>query len=291
MNKKILLSLLMLVPLGVQAQVLDDNRGLFDKVERLERDVILMQRRLYKNVKPSDEAEAGEDAPKANTEHLYARIAESEKVAQESTAQIEEVTFKINQLSEKVEALSKEMAVRFEQMEQKIQESRKAAPVSQPEKAVSAPRSEEALPEVQPEKVEKTADEKPPASTAKEAYQAAYQVLKKGDYPAAEMALKQFLADYPDDALAGNAQYWLGETYYVQGVYDQAAVCFAEGFKKYKDGPKGADTLLKLGMTMEKLDKKAEACTAFKNIEKSFPKASDSVHQKAKSEIEKLSCS
>ena len=291
MNKKILLSLLMLIPLGVQAQVLDDNRGLFDKVERLERDVILMQRRLYKNVKPSDETEAGEDAPKANTEHLYARIAESEKVAQESTAQIEEVTFKINQLSEKVEALSKEMAVRFEQMDQKIQETQKTLPASHSKEAVSAPGSEETLFEPQPEKAEKTADKKASASTAKEAYQAAYQILKKGDYPAAEAALKQFLADYPDDALAGNAQYWLGETYYVQGAYEQAAVCFAEGFKKYKDGPKGPDTLLKLGMTMEKLDKKAEACTAFKNIEKSFPKAPDSVRQKAKSKIEKLSCS
>lgn len=271
MNKKILLFLLMFVPFCSYAQVLDDNRGLYDKMDRLERDVILMQRRLYKNAKPSDEE--GENAPKANTEHLYAKIAESEKIAQESTAQIEEVTFKINQLSEKLEALSKEMSVRFEEMEQKMQECQKPLPAPQTDKT---------------EKKEKT---EAPAKTAKEAYQSAYQFLKKGDYSAAEEALKQFLTDYPDDALAGNAQYWLGETYYVQGIYEQAAVSFAEGFKKYKDGPKGPDTLLKLGMTMEKLDKKTEACTAFKNVEKSFPKAPESVRQKAKSEIEKLSCS
>ena len=275
MNKKILLSFLMFVPLCVQAQVLDDNRGLFDKVERLERDVILMQRRLYKNANPSDENETDENASKANTEHLYAKIAESEKVAQESTAQIEEITFRINQLSEKMDLLSKEMNVRFEEMEQKIQESQKPLPAPQPEKVES----------------EEKTEVKTPVKTAKEAYQAAYQSLKKGDYSAAESALKQFLTDYPEDALAGNAQYWLGETYYVQGIYDQAAVCFAEGFKKYKDGPKGPDTLLKLGMTMEKLDKKPEACTAFKNMEKSFPKAPESVRQRAKSGIERLSCS
>ena len=269
MSKKILLSFLMFVPLCVQAQVLDDNRGLFDKVERLERDVILMQRRLYKNAKPSDENETDENTPKANTEHLYAKMMESEKIAQESTAQMEELTFKVNQLSEKLNALSKDVDVRFEELEKKMQDIQKPLPTPEPKKT----------------------EDITPTKTAKEAYQEAYQLLKKGNYQEAEVALKAFLEKYPEDTLAGNAQYWLGETDYVQGSYDQAAVCFAEGFKKYKDGAKGPDTLLKLGLSLEKMDKKQEACTAFRNVEKTFPKASDTVRQKAKAEIEKLSCS
>ena len=273
MSKRFLFGIMLFFSFAVQAQVLDDDRALFDKVERLERDVILMQRRLYKNA-PSPE-ETGEDAsaPKGNVEHLYAKMAENEKIAQESTAQVEELNFKINQLTEKLDVLSKDMNIRFEQLEKQMQEMKTAAPEEKPVKVEEKPKQEK------------------PLLSAQDAYQKAYQFLKQGDYPEAESALKQFLEDYPEDTLAGNAQYWLGETYYVQGMYDQAAVCFAAGFKKYKDSPKGADSLLKLGMTMERLDKKKEACTAFKNMEKSFPKASDSLKSKAKAEIKKLSCS
>ena len=271
MGKRFLFGIIFFSSFAVHAQVLDDNRALFDKVERLERDVILMQRRLYKNT-PSTEGIEDAAVPKGNTEHLYAKIAENEKIAQESTAQVEELTFKINQLTERLDILSKEMNVRFEQLEKQIQEKKVLEQ------------------EERPVKVEEEPKEKKPLLSAQETYQQARQFLKDGDYEKAESSLKQFLEDHPDDALAGNAQYWLGETYYVQGMYDQAAVCFAAGFKKYKDSPKGPDSLLKLGMTMERLDKKKEACTAFKNMEKSFPKASDSLKSKAKAEIEKLSC-
>ena len=55
---------------------------------------------------------------------------------------------------------------------------------------------------------------------------------------------------YPNDPLAGNAQYWLGETYYVRKDYKNAAAAFAEGYQKYPKGPKAADDLLKLGMSL-----------------------------------------
>jgi tol-pal system protein YbgF len=73
--------------------------------------------------------------------------------------------------------------------------------------------------------------------------------LKQADYPAAEVALKAFVEQHPNDPMAGNAQYWLGETFYTRGRYAEAATAFAEGYKRWPKSSKAADELLKLGMS------------------------------------------
>jgi tol-pal system protein YbgF len=99
------------------------------------------------------------------------------------------------------------------------------------------------------------------------------------------------LTKYPDHELASNAQYWLGESYYGKKDYTKAAVAFATGYEKYKDGNKGADNILKLGMSMQMLGKKEEACTAFNNLAKEFPKASEVLKDKAAKLSTELNCS
>ena len=95
---------------------------------------------------------------------------------------------------------------------------------------------------------------------------------------------------YPKDALAGNAQYWLGEVYYKQQNFAKAAVAFREGYSKYSEGTKGPDCLLKLGLSMKALDKKEEACTAFTNIPTIFSKVNPDISARAKKEAEALAC-
>ena len=72
-----------------------------------------------------------------------------------------------------------------------------------------------------------------------------------------------FIQQFPNDQLAGNAQYWLGETYYVRKRYNDAATAFAFGYQKYPKSGKGADDLLKLGMSLGSLGQKQDACSAF----------------------------
>ena len=50
--------------------------------------------------------------------------------------------------------------------------------------------------------------------------------------------------------LAGNAQYWLGETHYVRRDYKAAATAFLNGYTTFENSPKAPDSLLKLGMTL-----------------------------------------
>jgi tol-pal system protein YbgF len=129
-----------------------------------------------------------------------------------------------------------------------------------------------------------------PASSASEQYNFAFGLLKQADYPAAESALKSFVRQHPDDGLAGSAQYWLGETYYARGNYADAAVAFAEGYKRYPKGSKAADDLLKLGMSLARVNQKQNACTAFAQLDRDFPNPGNAIKERAKDEKKRLSC-
>jgi tol-pal system protein YbgF len=129
-----------------------------------------------------------------------------------------------------------------------------------------------------------------PSASASEQYNAAFGLLKQADYPAAEGALRSFVAQHPKDALAGSAQYWLGETYYARGRYAEAATAFAEGYKNYPKGSKAADDLLKLGMALARANQKQNACVAFAQLDHDFPNPGSSVKEHSLAEKKRLGC-
>ncbi len=76
------------------------------------------------------------------------------------------------------------------------------------------------------------------------------------------MALKAFVKQHPSDPLTGNAQYWLGETYFARNQYMEAAAAFADGYKRAPKGPKAPETLLDLGRSLARAEQKKNACPA-----------------------------
>ena len=134
-----------------------------------------------------------------------------------------------------------------------------------------------------------TADEK---LTAEESYEAAYGLLlKKRDYVSAEKALKSFIEEYPDHSLAGNAYYWLGETFYVRNNYVGAAKAFANGYDKFPGGAKAPDNLLKLGLSLKAMGKKNDACTIFGKLTNNYPDAPAVIVARLKQEWAEAACS
>ncbi|HVJ34181.1 MAG TPA: tol-pal system protein YbgF [Terriglobia bacterium] len=129
-----------------------------------------------------------------------------------------------------------------------------------------------------------------PGDTPKDQYEYAVGLLQKGSYPEAEVALKTFLKDHSSDPLAGNAQYWLGETYYARQDYKNAAVAFAEGYQKYPNSPKVVDNLLKLGMALGQSGQKDNACVALKQLDKKFPDASGTIKDRAARAKQRFGC-
>src|SRR3546814_14657630 len=93
-----------------------------------------------------------------------------------------------------------------------------------------------------------------------------------------------------DLPLAGNAQYWLGETFYVRQQYEQASAAFLTGYQNYPKGAKASDSLLKLGMSLAALKKNPEPCAALGQLSKQFPEAPPHVQEAAHRESDTFGC-
>lgn len=137
----------------------------------------------------------------------------------------------------------------------------------------------------------------PPPTAAKtafadnpaDAYKQAFSWLQDRQFDQAEAGFKQFLKRWPNDELAGNARYWLGETYYAEGNFDQAASAFIDTYTKSPKSPKAPASLLKLALSLEKLNKIPTACEALQTLKDQYPKAEATLLQQA-SGYEKKFC-
>ena len=129
-----------------------------------------------------------------------------------------------------------------------------------------------------------------PEGDAKTRYQSAFGYLRKREFQKAELALKEFLTTHPDDPLVPNAMYWLGETYYTRGKYEDAAEIFISGYEQHSKSSKTPDNLLKLGLSLLKLERRADACIAFAQLLSEFPNSSKSLTRRAINERKRHGC-
>lgn len=130
----------------------------------------------------------------------------------------------------------------------------------------------------------------PPTGSAQGDYDAAYDLVLKGDYDVAETSFRRFLASYPDDTLAGDAQYWLGESLYARQDYRGAADAFLAGYQQYPKNSKAPDMLLKLGLSLYGLGQRDAACSTYSEILKKYPRSSNALIQRVKAEQTNASC-
>ena len=123
-----------------------------------------------------------------------------------------------------------------------------------------------------------------------DAYQRAYGMLKRAKFKQAETALQRFLKTYPDHHLTDNARYWLGETHYVRGNFERAALTFADGYRASPKGGKAPDNLLKLARSLGEMGDKPNACATLKRLADEFPAARPAIGQSAASTRAHLDC-
>jgi tol-pal system protein YbgF len=118
-----------------------------------------------------------------------------------------------------------------------------------------------------------------------------YGALNRREYSAAEGFFQQFLEQYPSDPLAGNAQYWLGESAFVSGEYKTAADRFLKTFTTYPTSERAPEALLKLAISLRRLGNNSDACATFGELTQRYPKAPQNVLQKADAEKKRANCS
>ncbi len=116
-------------------------------------------------------------------------------------------------------------------------------------------------------------DPAPPAAGADRAqiqaeYQAAYELLSPQNkrYREAAQAFAAFLERYPQDELAPNAQYWLGEAYYVSQQNAEAQQAFEQVVSRYPDSPKAPGALFKIGRLQQAAGKTDAARASYRKV-------------------------
>ena len=113
-----------------------------------------------------------------------------------------------------------------------------------------------------------------PAGSDRMNYQAAFDLLKAGQYEKATAAFQRFLVTFPDSALADNAQYWLGESFYVTRRYDEALKAFRIVVDRYPESRKLPDAWLKIGYTQYELKAWKPARDALTRVQRDYPDSS-----------------
>ncbi len=131
----------------------------------------------------------------------------------------------------------------------------------------------------------------PSGGPARALFDQGYGALNRREYSAAEGYFQQFLEEYPSDPLAGSAQYWLGEAAFVSGEYKTAADRFLKTFTTYPSSERAPEALLKLAISLRRLGNNTDACATFTELTQRYPKAPQSVMQRADSEKKRANCS
>ncbi len=128
-------------------------------------------------------------------------------------------------------------------------------------------------------------------SDAEALYKDAYSHMLRRDYASAQNAFGALVKNHPQSRMAGNAQYWLGETYYVRGKYRPAADAFLKAYRNYSKGIKAPDSLMKLALSLTRLGQKGAACKTFDELDAKYPDAPGHVKQRAGMERRRAGCS
>ena len=283
-----------------------------DQIQVLTKDLKTLEKAVYK--KSDIISSANSSAIKSDglnedilTKHLL-KLNEIEDQFRELTNKFEEVNFKVDKLSSRVTKIQSDNQLRFSDLENLDPENKKTkakkvlpgssqpadfganpgySVTSLPDKQeTSSIESAQTVITEEPEERESLLPDKPP----KEQYEFAVSFMKIGDYETAEFALKEFIQKNKEHDLAGNAQYWYGETFRIRQLYSDAATAYLDGYQNYPKSKKAPDNLLKLGITMVQLGEKDQGCKMITGVKKEYPKASKSVLQKAQYEQKKFKC-
>jgi tol-pal system protein YbgF len=299
-----------------------DVRTLSDRIERLQRDVDTLNRQVGGGRSapftvpnpPLSAQQGGGGFSSTFIDRTDQRFSELESQVRELTGKIEEMGYRLNEMSTRLDRLAGDLEFRLNAIERggagQGGGAAQAAPVAAPptgarQAAQALPAAPTANPRLQPGEARAVIVPGAPGQAAppvllppgppEQQFDYAYtqlQLAQRGqtDFDRPEQLLRQFVQQHPTHRLAGNAQYWLGETYYARRDFQRAALTFGEGLTQYPNSDKGPDNLLRLGQSLAALNRNRDACGALGDMERRYPRAPQSVRQEAARVRQRISC-
>jgi len=318
--KKLIQLKLTFILIFISNITLADNHNLNEVLDLIQKDLKTLEKAVYSgsntNNNLSNQKGFDENSEDVLTRHLL-KLSEIENQFQDLTNKFEEINFKLDKLSSRMSKVQADNQVRFQDIENNFsigegdkkissKSKKKLEKIlpgsSQPQDlgSVSYKDTENNQTTQQIQSIETTSSivtEKfeaeetiLPNDSPEKQYEFATSFLKVGDYNTAERAFREFVKTNSEHKLAGNAQYWYAETFRIRQLYTDAATAYLEGYQKYPKGEKAPINLLKLGVSMVQIGEKAQGCKMIEGVEKQYPKANQSVLQKAKYESKKFEC-
>ena len=288
----------------------EDTELILQQLQILQKDIKTLEKAVYSQpgtgMSSSGVSNSNDDVL---TQHLL-KLSDLEEQFKILTNSFEEINFKLDKLSNRITKIQTDNQLRFQDIEKSglssVSSGIKKLPGSGEAQdlgtALAIPKADSASPEyvqrtqsiesagaVVTETAERT-EKILPETSPEEQYTFAISFLKVGDYETAEYALREFVDINPKHDLAGNAQYWYGETFRVRQLYQDAATAYLDGYQKYPDSSKAPINLLKLGVMLAKIGEKTQGCSMILGVKDQYPKANQSVIQKAEYEKKKFNC-
>ncbi len=267
-----------------------DTRDLANRMQRLESDLQTLSREVYRGGGGRPAGAAPAPAMGGNVAADFeVRLQRLESEMQTLTGRYEEATFQVAQLREQLTKMQQDIEFRLGRLEQGQAGGLSATPPP----AEPAPHADATKPTASASSA--SAAPPPPANlpsgSAQEQYDFAFNLMRQAQYDKAEAAFTQFVQANAASPLASNAQYWLGETFYVRGKYKEAAVAFAEGYQKYPKSQKAPDALLKLSLSLSAMKSNEDACAALTELNRAYKAtAPQTILRRADTEKNRLKC-
>ena len=318
MMKKALVSLTKIFLISIFVSLIpyktygDETELIVQQLQILQKDIKTLEKVVYSQ--PSTGMSSSSVSFDGNndilTQHLL-KLSELEEQFKILTNNFEEINFKLDKLSSRITKVQTDNQIRFQDLERGGLSQNEGIVSSKTKKLpgsgeaqelgsisdsdiVSLERTQktqsiESVGTVITETAQRTEKLLPETST-EEQYKFAISFLKVGDYETAEYALREFVDTHPKHELAGNAQYWYGETFRVRQLYQDAATAYLDGYQKYPESNKAPVNLLKLGVMLVQIGEKEQGCSMILGVKDQYPKANQSVIQKAEYEKKKFNC-
>lgn len=199
---------------------------------------------------------------------LFERLESLQKEVESLRGEVEFQTHTLQNLKKRQRDLYVDIDHRIRQIE-----SGSHAGVATPPGAMSDDAIPLASAEAEPAAYEPTLEELADPAREADLYKSAFNYLKVAQYGQAIAALKDFLRQYSQGAYADNAQYWLGEAYYVTRDFRAAVNEFRKVVEVYPNSGKMADSQLKIGFSYYELADYLSARTALDAVIKRFPQS------------------
>jgi len=114
------------------------------------------------------------------------------------------------------------------------------------------------------------------SENAKESFESSFELLRKGDYVSAEIALREYIKDFPMGSYTDDAKYWLAESLFSQDKFSEALDIFNEIIVEYPGSEKMMESILKSGFSYQELGDLSSAEAIFIRVIREYPNSSAS---------------